>query len=105
MARHQNGLSLCNLLLIIQMFVFKLIVLPLSSTFFEDSFLLSITLIGFKQLACITHSIEGPMNKLVDTDDELFQHIIVGLSGAEMCTVYICFQRLFLSNILGSNMQ
>lgn len=69
MARHQNGLSPCNLLLIIQMLVFKLIVLPLSSTFCEDSFLLWITLIGFKQLACISHSIEGPMSKLVDTDD------------------------------------
>lgn len=56
--------------LIIQYLIVKLIIFPVIPTFCEDHFLLSLVIIGLKQLACIHHSIEGQMSKLVDLNDE-----------------------------------
>lgn len=71
MARHQNGLSPWKLLFASpsSCIIYKLIVFTLCPTFCEDNFLPSIILIGFKQLACIHHSIEGQMSKLVDSNN------------------------------------
>lgn len=66
LAQTQNVLSLWNLFFKL----IKLIIFPVIPTFCEDRFLLSLMIIGLKQLACIHHSIEGQMSKLVDSNDE-----------------------------------